>query len=181
MSSLVPARPSSTVVLLRPAPDGEVEAFLLRRPPQMAAFADAWVFPGGKIDVADASPAAATRLVHGERDDAMPLLRDLAGDDLARAQANALRCCACRETFEETGIHCAVRRRLGTRLRLIPNPADRSPQSRAFLYRDEAHRRRFSRRYAVPCRDNDGLDVRGSRIGGARPLEAVQRSARRRG
>src|ERR1700736_4517267 len=52
----------------------------------------------------------------------VPRLRDLAGDDLARAQANALRCCACRETFEETGI-------------LLARQPDGSPHSAESLLR----------------------------------------------
>jgi 8-oxo-dGTP pyrophosphatase MutT (NUDIX family) len=45
---------AGTVVLLRPA-DGGMEVLMLRRP-QRGSFANAWVFPGGKVEDADRVP-----------------------------------------------------------------------------------------------------------------------------
>lgn len=67
---------AGTVVLLRPAPDG-FQVLLLRRPPR-GSFADAWVFPGGKVEPADRQTGAAEV------------------DDARRAAA--------RETAEEVGL-----------------------------------------------------------------------------
>lgn len=50
--SSVPARPASTVVLVRPARDG-FEVFLVRRHDRIAFMGGAHVFPGGRVDPAD--------------------------------------------------------------------------------------------------------------------------------
>jgi 8-oxo-dGTP pyrophosphatase MutT (NUDIX family) len=52
----VEASPAATVVLLRDGADG-VETLLLRRNPALAFHGGAWVFPGGRIDAADATAA----------------------------------------------------------------------------------------------------------------------------
>jgi len=85
------ARHASTVVLLRDTPAG-LEVQLQRRVASMAFAAGAHVFPGGRVDPADATvvvdiPAAWVRVLGG-------------GPDLARA----LVVCAVRETFEEAGV-----------------------------------------------------------------------------
>ncbi|WP_336500962.1 NUDIX domain-containing protein [Microbacterium paraoxydans] len=67
---------AGTAVLLRPAADG-FQVLLLRRPSR-GSFADAWVFPGGKVEPGDRQPGAAKV------------------DDARRAAA--------RETAEEVGL-----------------------------------------------------------------------------
>ena len=75
--------PAATVVLTRPAPGGVgLEVLLTRRPASMAFAPDMHVFPGGRVDAADADP----RL----------LARGVAADPNAIA--------AIREAFEEVGI-----------------------------------------------------------------------------
>lgn len=89
----VPIRDASTVVLLRDGAAG-IEAWLLTRVRGMAFAAGASVFPGGRVDDADAS---------------LPFAPDGAAHTAARygvdqARARALLGAAVRETFEETGV-----------------------------------------------------------------------------
>jgi 8-oxo-dGTP pyrophosphatase MutT (NUDIX family) len=49
-------RPAATVVVLR---DPGPEVLMVRRTRGASFMADAWVFPGGRVDATDASPAAA--------------------------------------------------------------------------------------------------------------------------
>ena len=58
----VEPRPAATVVLLRDGPDG-LETLLTRRPTTMAFAADVHVFPGGRVDAADADPRSPRRSV----------------------------------------------------------------------------------------------------------------------
>src|SRR5215203_3480197 len=51
-TSEVPARPASTVMLLRDIDDG-VEVFMLRRTKAAVFAGGMYVFPGGKVDAAD--------------------------------------------------------------------------------------------------------------------------------
>lgn len=89
-------RPAATVILLRPS-GGGLEVLLLRRHRRSSFAADAWVFPGGVVDAADATlPAANWRGIDPEA---------LA----ARFRADAelvlgLHVAAVRETFEEAGV-----------------------------------------------------------------------------
>ena len=88
-------RHAATVVLLRDTPAGP-EAYLLRRVRAMAFAAGMHVFPGGSVDLADASADVAW---------AGPPASWWAGrfgcdEPLARA----LVCAAVRETFEESGV-----------------------------------------------------------------------------
>ena len=94
--SIAPARPASTVVLLRPAPP-HLEVFLVRRDDNVAFMGGAHVFPGGRVDagdhleqpelVCDGVAAAAARL-----------------PDLPAADAVAFHVAAIRELFEEAGV-----------------------------------------------------------------------------
>src|SRR5262245_21986147 len=89
-------RPAATVVLLRPAGSGgrrRPEVLLTRRPATMAFAGDAFVFPGGRVDDADADPRLVDRL-------AAPL--PAGGPPYAIA--------AIRELLEEAGILLAERR-----------------------------------------------------------------------
>jgi 8-oxo-dGTP pyrophosphatase MutT (NUDIX family) len=73
--NVAPARPASTVVLLRPSPV-RFEVFLVRRHDNVAFMGGAYVFPGGRVDEADR----------------------------AFGEAHAFEAAAIRELFEEAGI-----------------------------------------------------------------------------
>jgi len=77
--SIVPAKPSASVLLLRDH-DGPPEVLLVRRNSNIAFHGGSWVFPGGKVDPADAHEADAN-------------------DELALARR-----AAAREVHEETGV-----------------------------------------------------------------------------
>lgn len=79
-------RTAATLVLLRDG-NGAIEVLLLQRPDR-GSFAGGWVFPGGRVE-----PADAVGIDAGERDAA----------DVAAAEAVARRA-AVRETREETGL-----------------------------------------------------------------------------
>jgi|SRR5690606_8954289 8-oxo-dGTP pyrophosphatase MutT (NUDIX family) len=83
-----PPRPASTVVLLRDGPGGP-EALLLRRNRSSGFVPGAYVFPGGRVDAADAEP----RLL--DRADGL--------DDGADPEP-AYWMAAVRESFEEAGV-----------------------------------------------------------------------------
>lgn len=88
--------PAATVMLLRDGADG-LEVFMVTRHPAMW-FSSALVYPGGKLDPSDTDP----RLVELCRS-----ASDLTADQVA------LRICAIRETFEESGILLACERDSG--------------------------------------------------------------------
>jgi 8-oxo-dGTP pyrophosphatase MutT (NUDIX family) len=92
-----PVRDAATVVLLRDGTEG-IEAWLLTRVVQMAFAAGMTVFPGGRVDPADAS----LPLVGGD----VPTLAARFGCD--EPTAHALLGAAVRETFEETGVLLSV-------------------------------------------------------------------------
>jgi 8-oxo-dGTP pyrophosphatase MutT (NUDIX family) len=89
----VPVRDAATVVLLRDGADG-IEAWLLTRHAQMVFAANMTVFPGGRVEPADAelpfTPAGAASAAG----------RFACDETTARALIGA----AVRETFEETGV-----------------------------------------------------------------------------
>jgi 8-oxo-dGTP pyrophosphatase MutT (NUDIX family) len=82
---------------------------MLQRPLKMAAFAGAWVFPGGKLDAADSSARAMERLMVAGDDARFHEVRDYSGRLIDAGQARAFWCAASRETFEESGILLAER------------------------------------------------------------------------
>jgi len=97
---LEPAEPivpldSSTVIVVRDD-HGPLEVFMLERHIQSDFAGGAYVFPGGKLDSADADPALAG-IVDGWESLAARMGED---PDLVRALA----VCAIRETFEEAGV-----------------------------------------------------------------------------
>jgi 8-oxo-dGTP pyrophosphatase MutT (NUDIX family) len=95
----VPIRDAATVVLLRDGLDESgLEVWLLTRVTQMAFAAGMTVFPGGRVDAADAElPFAGTAST------------DVAARfDCAESLARALLGAAVRETFEETGVLLTV-------------------------------------------------------------------------
>lgn len=83
-----PARPSSTVLLLRDGPQG-MEVFMVVRHHEIDFASGALVFPGGKLAAGDSDPEAVARCT------------GLAG--VAPNEA-ALRISAIREAFEECGV-----------------------------------------------------------------------------
>jgi 8-oxo-dGTP pyrophosphatase MutT (NUDIX family) len=95
----VPVRDAATVVLLRDGADGAgPEVWLLTRVTQMAFAAGMTVFPGGRVDAADADlPFAGTASTD-------VAARFACAEPLARALLGA----AVRETFEETGVLLTV-------------------------------------------------------------------------
>jgi glyoxylase-like metal-dependent hydrolase (beta-lactamase superfamily II)/8-oxo-dGTP pyrophosphatase MutT (NUDIX family) len=119
----VPANPApaATVVLLRPGPNGP-EALLTRRPATMTFAPDVHVFPGGRVDAADADPGLLDRSVVSAASATTAL-----GGDLEPVVALAAYVAAIREAFEEVGILLAdVRGSLGdlpeARRRLLAEP-----------------------------------------------------------
>ena len=101
-----PARPlpAATVVLLRPASDG-FEVLLTRRPATMAFGPDIHVFPGGRVDPADADLSALAAAGISEAAAAANLGLGIAPDGgMTPSAALAHHLAAVRETAEETGI-----------------------------------------------------------------------------
>lgn len=94
-----PPRAAATVVMLRDAPAG-LEVFLLKRHGLSDVLGGAHVFPGGKVDLEDASVDPAAHL-----DAPASLLHSaLAEPRLDELAAAALYVAALREAFEETGV-----------------------------------------------------------------------------
>ncbi|HMO27939.1 NUDIX hydrolase [Enterovirga sp.] len=87
MSDPAPAFPSATVLLLRDLPRFEV--LMVRRHRQIEFASGALVFPGGKLEESDRDAGWARHVAGGEG------LSDI---------ERALRICAVREAFEESGI-----------------------------------------------------------------------------
>lgn len=111
--SVAPARPASTVVLLRPAAR-RFEVFLVRRHDKVAFMGGAHVFPGGRVEERDRL-AEPERICEGVAE-AVARLADLPAADAVAAHVAAIR-----ELFEEAGV-------------LLANPVD--PQRIASLRRN---------------------------------------------
>jgi len=94
-----PPRPAATVVLLRDAPAG-LEVFLMKRHGLSDVLGGAYVFPGGKIDAADAELDMAAHL--DQPLDALHAGLNEPGIDLRTA--GAVYVAALREAFEESGV-----------------------------------------------------------------------------
>jgi 8-oxo-dGTP pyrophosphatase MutT (NUDIX family) len=86
MKTPVPPKPSATILLVRDGARG-LEVFMVQRHHQIDFATGAMVFPGGKVDAADADPALAG-LCDGAVSDAL----------------RPLHVAAIRETFEECGV-----------------------------------------------------------------------------
>jgi len=97
-SDPVEPRPAATVVLLRSRPGG-LEVLLTQRPATMAFAGNMHVFPGGRVDPADADPSLVARSVLTPEKAAAAL-----GGDLEPAVALAAHLAATRELFEEAGV-----------------------------------------------------------------------------
>ena len=93
MTTPVPPRPASTVVVLRPR-DEAFEVLLVRRNDRVAFMAGAFVFPGGRVDTADHPSAAEPAVPRAPR-----RFADLSAEDEA-----AYRRAAARELKEEAAV-----------------------------------------------------------------------------
>ncbi|HEX5590556.1 MAG TPA: NUDIX domain-containing protein [Candidatus Limnocylindrales bacterium] len=99
-----PPLPAATVVLLRPG-NHDLQVLLTRRPATMAFGPDIHVFPGGRVDPADATPEALAAAGITPDQAAANLGVGLAPDGgMTAAAALAHHVAAVRETVEETGI-----------------------------------------------------------------------------
>ena len=94
---------AATVLLLREV-EAELEVLMMRRGAALSFMAGMWVFPGGRVDGADASVAARKCLTATSGAADCDHLQTLEGEPVPAAQAVALRVAACRETFEEAGV-----------------------------------------------------------------------------
>jgi glyoxylase-like metal-dependent hydrolase (beta-lactamase superfamily II)/8-oxo-dGTP pyrophosphatase MutT (NUDIX family) len=117
---VVPARPAATVVLVRPGGDG-IEVLLTHRPATMAFAPDMHVFPGGRVDAADADGSLTQRSVISPGAAAERL-----GGDLEARMALAAHIAAIREAFEEVGVlladHAPSTDLAAARSRLLADP-----------------------------------------------------------
>jgi 8-oxo-dGTP pyrophosphatase MutT (NUDIX family) len=93
VADIVPARPASTVIVLRPSAPFEI--LMVRRNDKVAFMAGSYVFPGGRVDDADRPPAAATP-------------PRAAFPDLTDAEEAAYRHAAVRELREEANVSITV-------------------------------------------------------------------------
>jgi glyoxylase-like metal-dependent hydrolase (beta-lactamase superfamily II)/8-oxo-dGTP pyrophosphatase MutT (NUDIX family) len=94
----VEPRPAATLVLLRPGRSGP-EVLLGQRPPSMAFAPDVHVFPGGRVDSADAHPSLVARSAISPEQAAAAL-----GGDVPPTRAISKYIAAIREAFEEAGV-----------------------------------------------------------------------------
>ncbi|MHB8189848.1 MAG: NUDIX hydrolase [Ferrimicrobium sp.] len=90
-------RRAATVMMVRPAIDETFEVLMLKRSKDLTFVGGAYVFPGGKVDVADGSPEILARCDGLVEADAR---RALGVDELGVAHYVA----AVREVFEEAGV-----------------------------------------------------------------------------
>ncbi len=131
-------KPSSTVMVVRPVTEditnGDFELFMVRRHAKSRFMPDRYVFPGGRLEEADAAPQALVRLYGFEPESSLPVFRDLAGQGawaaelkLTRLQQAGLYIAAFRELFEEAGVLLAIEEARGQPLDLQAdqNQADR--------------------------------------------------------
>ena len=94
----VEVQPAATVMLVRDAgegPGGSLEVLMLRRHPESVFAANAWVFPGGRVDAGD---SRGTPIGAGPSDDQASQALGMPAGGLAYWVA------AARECFEEAGI-----------------------------------------------------------------------------
>jgi 8-oxo-dGTP pyrophosphatase MutT (NUDIX family) len=94
---------AATVLLLRESA-GDLEVLMMRRGAGLSFMAGMWVFPGGRVDAADASPEMRARIAPGVTTARLGRLCEAQGQPLGDAPTLALHVAACRETFEESGV-----------------------------------------------------------------------------
>ena len=98
-----PALPAATVLLLREN-GGRLEVLLTKRAAGLSFMAGLWVFPGGRLEPDDRSPALVRHVSAGEFEPVRRRMLDLFGEPIPASEALALHVAACRETFEESGV-----------------------------------------------------------------------------
>lgn len=101
---MVQPRYASTVVLVRPADDGDFEVLLTRRPQEMRFLGGYYVFPGGTVHRDDYSPAVLRRCRGLTGAEAQKILGGRHAPDEALGHWVAV----IRELFEEVGILLCV-------------------------------------------------------------------------
>lgn len=100
-SQIAPARPASTVIVMRPGPSTALgatdpfEILMVRRADKVAFMAGSYVFPGGRVDESDRPPA-------GER------VAPATFPDLTDEEEAAYRSAAVRELQEEANVDITV-------------------------------------------------------------------------
>jgi 8-oxo-dGTP pyrophosphatase MutT (NUDIX family) len=102
-------RDAATVLLLRQQSE-RLEVLMMRRGSTLSFMAGMWVFPGGRMDEADRSPAALSRVLPANPELLRHEMYDVGGAALPSAVATGLRIAACREAFEEAGVLLACTR-----------------------------------------------------------------------
>ena len=125
MSVAIP-RPAATVVVVRPAlaPAG-FDVLMVRRSDQVAFMGGAYVFPGGRVDEADADAARSRRATAPPDADTPPPRSRFA--DLTIEQEMVYRTAATRELSEEAGVRVDIDR-------LVPFAHWVTPESEARRY-----------------------------------------------
>lgn len=96
--------PAATVLLLRESACDGLQVLLTKRAAGLSFMAGLWVFPGGRMEVADLAPALADRADPAAIAATATQMLDVAGEPVAAATARGLLIAACRETFEESGV-----------------------------------------------------------------------------
>lgn len=120
----VPVSPAASVIIVDDRPD--LQVLMVRRTPRTVFGSGMWVFPGGRVDPAEAD--SFSPYVEGLDDETASTTLDIDDDGLSFWVA------AVRETFEESGILLAYRAGDGSLLRLDdPVEARRFADHRARL------------------------------------------------
>jgi 8-oxo-dGTP pyrophosphatase MutT (NUDIX family) len=95
--------PAATVLLLRES-EGQLEVLLTKRAAGLSFMAGLWVFPGGRLEPEDRSPALVEHVQLAAFEPVRRRMLDVTGRPISLADALALHVAACRETFEESGV-----------------------------------------------------------------------------
>jgi 8-oxo-dGTP pyrophosphatase MutT (NUDIX family) len=96
--------PAATIVLLREADDGRLEALLTRRAAALSFMGGLWVFPGGRMEPDDPSLITTLQTLTPAMESLQRRMFDLDGSPIPSVLAVGLCAAACRETFEECGV-----------------------------------------------------------------------------
>ena len=104
MSEVVNLIKASTIVVVRPDPNGGIEVLMTRRRPEMQFLGGFLVFPGGGVENEDCSEKMLSLCRGLTRSEAQKIL----GADLGPEMSLGHWVAAGRELFEETGIHFFV-------------------------------------------------------------------------
>lgn len=130
---MVRPRFASTVVLVRPGPDGGFEILLTRRPPEMRFLGGFYVFPGGTVHVADYSTSILRRCRGVSGEHARRLLASRHEENEALGHWVAV----VRELFEEVGVLLAAREDGGSVDFADPQTTERIENARRAIVREQ--------------------------------------------